>query len=90
MLPLVRSLVLAGGAVLLLAGDVVAADRQAPPPTAAPNFCDVYGPGYRAVGGMCIKISGSIDVSIGMSSSGGKPSAATSTDWIRAKTPPPR
>ena len=56
-------------------------------PADAPNFCDVYGPGYRPVGtsGTCIKIDGSIDVGIGASSSGGQPSAAASTDWIKTK-----
>ena len=81
-----RLLFLVGGVVSLLAGNAGAADEKAPAAD-APNPCDVYGPGYRPVGtsSTCIKISGSVDVSIGASSSRGAPSAATSTDWIRTK-----
>jgi hypothetical protein len=81
-----RSLFLASCALSLLVGNVGAADKKAAPAD-APNFCDVYGPGYRPVGtsGTCIKIDGSIDVGIGASSSGGQPSAAASTDWIKTK-----
>ena len=81
-----RLLFLVGGVVSLLAGNAGAADEKAPAAD-APNPCDVYGPGYRAVGtsGTCIKISGTVDVGISASTSGGKSSAATSTDWIRTK-----
>ena len=81
-----RSLFLAGCALSLQVGNADAADKKTTPAD-APNFCDVYGPGYRAVGtsGTCIKISGTVDVGISASTSGGKSSAATSTDWIRTK-----
>jgi hypothetical protein len=63
-----------------------AAEKKAAPPN-PPGPCDVYGPDYKPVGstGTCIKISGSVEFGVGISAAGGRPSAATSTDWIRSK-----
>jgi len=82
----VRSLLLAGCCAALFAATAGATEKTGAS-TDAPNPCDVYGPGHKPVGttGTCIKIGGSVEVEIGTSSSGGPPSAATSTDWIRTK-----
>ncbi len=80
---------LAAGIAAVSAGTSIAGEkREAPaadPPAANP--CDVYGPDYKPVGasGTCVKLGGSIEFDVGITSTGGHPSVTTSTDWIRTK-----
>jgi hypothetical protein len=52
-----------------------------------PNLCDVYGPGYEPVGatGVCIKITGSVELGVTASFPSGHPPVANSPDWLRTK-----
>jgi hypothetical protein len=64
--------------ILVLAGSTAAwADDKPSPPQpddTAARICQSYGPGYELVPetGLCIKISGSIDVTVGVHGSGGE------------------
>jgi len=88
MLRYLRLIGLAGCFAAALAESGGAGERNAAPAADPPaNPCDVYGADYKPVGvtGTCVKIGGSISLDVGITSSGGRPSVATSTDWIRTK-----
>jgi hypothetical protein len=88
MLGCLRLIALAGCFAAVSPGSGGAGEKNAVPAADPPaNPCDVYGADYKPVGvtGTCVKIGGSISLDIGISSSGGRPSVATSTDWIRTK-----
>lgn len=62
-------------------------EKPKPAPDGQPQPCDVYGPGYEPVGGtgICIKITGSVELDVMSSLPSGHPSVANSPDWIRTK-----
>ena len=71
----------------LLVSPASALEKQKDAPRSQPKPCDVYGPGYQPVGetGVCIKITGSVEVDVTASFPSGHPAVANSPDWIRSK-----